>query len=427
MNRESRWSIVIGSLALLIALAAVEWRQASPPWREFQPDGPVRTLIPAISDEPELCLTCHFGIEEISPSHPVDVFGCVACHGGDRLSLDVAEAHADLRGPSGNPADLSVVEQSCGSADCHGGELQSNRNHIARITRSLHTTYASALAAFAQEYDVAAGPLGVVDVAADIYGPPGTLDALAALDPAALESAGAKRFSDNCLHCHLGAAPIDAPGYYRGAGCAACHVPYADDGVYRGADPTVPTDEPGHPLRHALTVVMPSAQCTRCHGRGNYSLQTLAFTPHDPGDNPHNTDTATVCERELDCIDCHNAGEAMGDGYLYANADAAPSVECRTCHGTLEEPPSLVTLDDPNDPAFRRANLNSNYFVHEGDRTLVAPNGEAFGAVRWQDGRLVQTGRVTGRTYSVPLVQGSACQQNIDEQAASDCRACHGA
>jgi heterodisulfide reductase subunit A len=34
------------------------------------------------------CLTCHADLPEISASHPVASFGCVSCHGGERLALD---------------------------------------------------------------------------------------------------------------------------------------------------------------------------------------------------------------------------------------------------------------------------------------------------------------------------------------------------
>jgi hypothetical protein len=150
----------------------------------------------------------------------------------------------------------------------------------------------------------------------------------------------------------------------------------------------------------------------------------MTFTPRDD-DQPHADPAAVLCERELDCIDCHNAAEAMGDGHLYPNLDSSPTVECNTCHGTLDEPPSLMTLADPNDPAFRRDLLNDNYTLKEGDTVVRAPNGEALGAVRWQEGRLVLTSRITGKTFLVPPVQGSACQQNPDQQEARTCRECH--
>src|SRR5436190_5276637 len=57
----------------------------------------------------------------------------------------------------------------------------------------------------------------------------------------------------------------DHPGDYRSSGCSACHVIYANDranihsGIYAkfgnrghsaGTDPTIPKDEPGHPIVH---------------------------------------------------------------------------------------------------------------------------------------------------------------------------------
>ena len=82
----------------------------------------------------------------------------------------------------------------------------------------------------------------------------------------------------------------DQPGDYRSSGCTACHVVYANDGSpvssgpyakygNRGhgnvsedpwgkeviADPQMPSDEPGHPLRHEFTKAIPSSQCMVCH------------------------------------------------------------------------------------------------------------------------------------------------------------------
>ncbi|HEX4333051.1 MAG TPA: hypothetical protein VH040_12985 [Usitatibacter sp.] len=72
----------------------------------------------------------------------------------------------------------------------------------------------------------------------------------------------------------------DQPGDYRSSGCSACHVVYANDrdpshsGSYARfgnagetvtEDPTIPRNEPGHPLRHAFTRAIPSSQCMVCH------------------------------------------------------------------------------------------------------------------------------------------------------------------
>jgi hypothetical protein len=72
----------------------------------------------------------------------------------------------------------------------------------------------------------------------------------------------------------------DQPGDYRSSGCSACHVIYANDrdprhsGPYAKfghtgktitADPTIPPDEEGHPLKHEFTRAIPTSQCMVCH------------------------------------------------------------------------------------------------------------------------------------------------------------------
>ena len=72
----------------------------------------------------------------------------------------------------------------------------------------------------------------------------------------------------------------DQPGDYRSSGCAACHVVYANDrdikhsgpyarfgnrGTSQTADPTIPRDRSGHPIRHEFTRAIPTSQCMICH------------------------------------------------------------------------------------------------------------------------------------------------------------------
>ncbi len=72
----------------------------------------------------------------------------------------------------------------------------------------------------------------------------------------------------------------DQPGDYRSSGCTACHVVYANDrspvhsgpyaafgnrGQTENPDQTIPRGESGHPIRHRLTVSIPSSQCMVCH------------------------------------------------------------------------------------------------------------------------------------------------------------------
>ncbi|MCD6043170.1 MAG: hypothetical protein K0R40_2773, partial [Burkholderiales bacterium] len=72
----------------------------------------------------------------------------------------------------------------------------------------------------------------------------------------------------------------DHPGDYRSSGCTSCHVVYANDreaahsgpyasfgheGRSASADPTIPKNRSGHPIRHELTRGIPSSQCMVCH------------------------------------------------------------------------------------------------------------------------------------------------------------------
>jgi hypothetical protein len=72
----------------------------------------------------------------------------------------------------------------------------------------------------------------------------------------------------------------DHPGDFRSSGCTACHVVYANDrspvhsgpyakyghlGLSKNPDPTIPQNEPGHPIAHRFTRAIPSSQCIVCH------------------------------------------------------------------------------------------------------------------------------------------------------------------
>jgi hypothetical protein len=72
----------------------------------------------------------------------------------------------------------------------------------------------------------------------------------------------------------------DNPGDYRSSGCSSCHVVYANDrdpfhsaiyaqagniGTSQQVDPTIPKNEPGHPIKHEFTRQIPTSQCMICH------------------------------------------------------------------------------------------------------------------------------------------------------------------
>ncbi|HUF23814.1 MAG TPA: hypothetical protein VMN81_06785 [Vicinamibacterales bacterium] len=84
----------------------------------------------------------------------------------------------------------------------------------------------------------------------------------------------------------------DQPGDYRGSGCTACHVVYANDrspvhsaqyapfgnaGRSATSDPTINRDEPGHPIKHTFTRSIPSSQCMTCHMHPGTNMVTTYY------------------------------------------------------------------------------------------------------------------------------------------------------
>src|SRR6185436_5282088 len=154
-----------------------------------------------------------------------------------------------------------------------------------------------------------------------------------------------------CLQCHLwgeGVAVrgrLGMDGLYRGAGCAACHVGYAEDGKSRSADASIDKAEPGHPREHRMTATPPVEACTRCHvgdaSIGNDFRGLAQLYPQQPaGPDVANTTPALIAgqffikdpvltppdlhgARGMACIDCHTTRDVMGDGDVYGEMEHA--------------------------------------------------------------------------------------------------------
>ncbi len=400
-----------------------------------------KPITPTLTNKPELCLTCHDGIEEISPSHPVQTFGCVICHGGNALALDKNLAHTGMRGGK-NPSDFSVVEAACGGSQCHSGAAADHNDHIQRARTSIQGTYAGAIAQVRRSFGAqpdGTAHYGIYAMTDNQVVSPKAVPSLEKFDPAETnDPQPVTNFYDNCLTCHLTAEPIRQPYLYRSTGCAACHTLYDSDGLYRGGDPTIDKTQAGHASAHRLTTKMPYTTCNACHNRGNYSLKQMLFLPRDDlptigaplledrlRDYYQPIGQFTQCEWELDCIDCHTSTEAMGDGDLYSSKFDIQYMQCQTCHGTLTELPKTGIITDPNDVELRRARLNGNYSLQVGDTVLLTERGEKLGSIKLVDGKLFQTLKVSGAQYEIPLVKGSACLQKPDEQASHYCHECH--
>jgi hypothetical protein len=404
--------IALGSAILLLAVVST-W---SLNLRQQQPV----ELIPTLTGKPEYCLTCHSDLPQISASHPVKTFGCVVCHGGEALALNADLAHSSMRGGA-NPSDLSVVEASCGGSQCHSGSEAEDRNHIQRVMTSVQSTYAGAIAnilyTFGAQPDLTAR-FGIHPVIDDHVTTSTGQASLQIFDSAEFGNPSVQKFAENCLTCHINAPPIDEVQYNRLTGCAACHTPDVDS----FAEGQI----------HQLTTAIPYIQCNACHNRGNYDLRSMTFIPRtdQPIDRLHDyyqlVAQFTKCEWTLDCVDCHTRTEAMGDGDIHSSKREIQYIQCATCHGTPTQLPLTKTLRDPNDLAFRLAQLNPVVDLKLGDTILVTDKGEPLWNTRvLSDGTYELIGKVTQELFTFKPVMGSSCTQTGSDQSSAYCHQCH--
>ena len=408
--------IVIASAIILLTLLGIAWWES----RRVRPVA----LIPTLTGQAEYCLSCHADLPEISKSHPVKTFGCVLCHGGERLALDANLAHSTMRGGK-NPADFSVVEASCGGTNCHSGSAAAYNNQIQRATTSIQSTYAGAITLMRYTF-------GAQSTKQAIYGVMAIEDSLSitavtslqAFDAAAETNPQLQLFGKNCLTCHLSAQPLKGAAYDRFTGCAACHTPAGAGAGVKG--------QAGALQIHTLTTAISYTQCNTCHNRGNYDLRSMVFQPRTdtPSDRLHNyyqpIAQFTKCEYTLDCVDCHTRIEAMGDGSLYSSKFDIQYIRCNTCHGTPSQLPRTIPLNDPNDIAFRQALLNPVLDLKVGDSVLVTDKGEPLWNTRvMPDGTYQLVGKATRQVFTFKPVMGSGCTQDPNDQSSAACHKCH--
>ncbi len=349
---------------------------------------------------------------------------CVFCHRGNPEGRTPEEAH---RGLWRNPSDLRVVDKTCGQ--CHG-EI------VARLKKSLHATSAGIISAARHTWGAqktrnalyATYPVKDEDgLIPREKGALPELKVLPAYDPEKPLGPTNHPVDDylraECLRCHVWTRGKERPGDYRSSGCAACHVLYANDGLYRGHDPTIPRDEPGHPRLHRLISKIPVSQCQHCHNRGGRTgVSYTGLMESDGYCSPWSGKPGVKAgrklhgkcynhllpdihyERGLACIDCHTELEIHGDGNLYSKKEQAVEIECEDCHGTV----------------FGPADLKTSW-------------GNPLPNVKRKGGRVVLVSKLDGRVHVVPQVvevvkknRLAAVAIEIPAHAAKlECYACH--
>ena len=365
------------------------------------------------------CLKCHKGIEPIR-AHDSQMMreilrvaekagakgnDCVVCHGGNPEATDKEEAHKGTlpyfrthEGPKAfypYPASPWVNAHTCGM--CHKTQVAAQWNNLMATeqgkihgalwgfgakdgykhtftdyggdTPALHKrigteTYRKYMQKLAEKepqgFPEHTKPLPPAPTADEVEKDP-TLSVYTYL-------------RQECLRCHTGGKGRYRRGDYRGIGCAACHIPYSNEGFYEGNDTAVSKEKPGHVLVHRIQssrkvpvqvhdinyTGIPVETCTTCHNRGKrigVSYQGLMETAYKATFDAHgNAQPKLHTKRYLHltedihytkgmlCQDCHTSGDMHGDGFFRGANLGAVEIECQDCHGTTKKYPWELPL-----------------------------------------------------------------------------------
>jgi hypothetical protein len=330
-----------------------------------------------------------------------DPNGCVVCHGGNpEETSDKDTAHSGA--PKGGlldtfvpfPGSMWVNEKTCGA--CH-------ETHVYTLHRSLMQTEAGKIQGAMWGWGAPTGyehPYGNYNID-DPDGPvpafgtreyadytmklmkkfpnifPTSLKMIPEADISTIkeqpEQAVLTYLRGDCQRCHVGVRGRMKRGDMRGLGCAACHVPYSNEGYYEGGDTSIPKDKPGHVLVHSIQATrdakvivngktysgIPQETCATCHNRGKrigVSFQGIMEFPYgSPFDNNGEKQPKlhtkkymyiqddhhhSVDNREgnpsggMLCQDCHTTNSMHGNGNITTTTLANVEIECPDCHGT---------------------------------------------------------------------------------------------
>ncbi len=484
------WAYALAAAALCAALALAWWAQSHRPWQEevravnrgrgamveaqllakgldatraaaraakFAEEPPrVIEITPTAFNKPERCLTCHQGIDQISPSHPVEAMGCVACHGGQGLGLTKAEAHRGLVGGR-NPSALPFARAGCGgrgaaAGRCHAGRGDPAADMVYRAERTIMATMTGVLTslrvAWGAQNDFTAhmATAAVSDPRRPVPPPALTLASLVKVPgapPAGMAPAQVadEQWNKFCARCHLRAARSSGLSAH-GAGCAACHGVREASGRYQGADATIDRLATGHAAYHRLEPTPSEANCRRCHNRsGRVALNYRGWMEDENGRTPWPRGEPKVslsngrgvhallpdvhAAQGMSCIDCHSGREIMGDGRIYGRMRHQTEIGCSTCHGDASGPPRLGPSDAYARYEASYGPLKKGPPLAGDARLVLSRKGRPLLNLRQENGKLVLYSRSQpGKKHPVPLIDQDQRHRLPGHQRLA-CSACH--
>ncbi len=388
----------------------------------------------------EYCITCHIGIEEISESHPINVFGCIVCHGGDPLSIKKDDAHKGLIGKR-NPSDMKFVNKSCGTKDCHD-------NDIKRVETSLMFSMGGVIADLRYQWNSQKSKSAIyaTNNIEDKKGrvlkrvPFYSKDDIPPSYQDEYEVSGEiadSHFRKFCSMCHIGANNPNSTSNHS-SGCSACHVLYDNSSKYKGDDPTIDRGEEGHPTFHKMTKKIPTSQCLHCHNRSNrYGTSYVGIMENDFYGTPYSQGSLSENElmggrnffhmgadvhfqKGMECIDCHTSNDIMGDGLIYDKMEQVVEIRCEDCHGDYKNKPEFYDVSSLRDDlisSFDNININ--------DQLLKNKKGSILSHIKREGNKIYLFTKISDKKLEIKTISNDPKHKTNQCNKNFECYTCH--
>ncbi|MBN2175800.1 MAG: DUF4405 domain-containing protein [Bacteroidales bacterium] len=383
----------------------------------YIPDISLDTLtkedLPQAGERREACMACHKNVLGFAKAHDPQAIGCASCHLGDPFSLNKNRAHRNMVLIPGN---LANARQTCGSVQCHP-EI------VPRVMNSLMTSNS-----------------GIVSVDRFVFEETGSPDIQSHIKDIG-HSAADQHLRNLCANCHLGKEKTE-PGpvnqLSRGGGCIACHLNYSNSATTQHmAYISGLKNEKLLPKVHAsLDINISNDHCFGCHSRSgristNYQgwHETLLDEKVVVGKEGYRVlEDKRVFEfvaedvhhkAGMDCIDCHNSYEVMGDGTIYLHEEQAVKIRCEDCH--LTERPHMSNYDQLD--AESRKIFDLRKFEHQ-DKPMIREKESMITLINtfYENDTAFMIGKNSGKLH-IMNPPPSICTRVAHESLT--CSACH--
>lgn len=249
------------------------------------------------------CMSCHSNYESLDKSHPIEIFGCAKCHGGNKFATNKTDAHLGI---INNPSMLEHTDRFC--SECH-------QDVVSRIKINPMETQKGIKHVLHEQWVEKSTGLKDKEFAKELAD---------------------SHFAKACASCHINQDEdiFHDKSLAKGGGCADCHR-------------VENTAKDKHPK---FTTKIPSSTCLKCHNRSN-RIGTSYFgkfesegygTPYKNGEFSNKLDSTRFyyelpadihhSKAGLDCIDCHTEKGVMGDGRENIHMEDAVDIKCQDCH-----------------------------------------------------------------------------------------------